>query len=108
MKYVCIGATDFRELTRIKSVSIRENLRLYSFFAMSFLLNIFNIRSVITKPPTTFVVAHITAMKPRIVLTLLYCAPAVTIEPTREMPEIALVADIKGVCSSGGTREITW
>jgi hypothetical protein len=32
----------------------------------------------------------------------------VTIEPTSEMPEIAFVADIKGVCSSGGTRDITW
>jgi len=32
----------------------------------------------------------------------------VTIEPTSEMPEIAFVADINGVCKSGGTREITW
>jgi hypothetical protein len=47
-------------------------------------------------------------MKPRIVLTVLYRAPAVTIEPTKEIPEIAFVADISGVCSSGGTREITW
>ena len=38
---------------------------------------------------------------------LVVLAPAVTIEPTSEMPEIALVADIKGVCSNGGTREIT-
>jgi len=74
---------------------------------MSFRLNIFNIRSVITKPPTTFVVAHTTAMKPRIVLSVLYRAPAVTIDPTSEMPEIALVADINGVCSNGGTLEIT-
>jgi hypothetical protein len=29
-------------------------------------------------------------------------------EPTREIPEIALVADMSGVCSSGGTRVITW
>jgi hypothetical protein len=29
-------------------------------------------------------------------------------EPTSEMPEMALVADIKGVCNNGGTREITW
>src|SRR5918996_114190 len=74
---------------------------------MSFRLNIFNMRSVITNPPTTFVVAQTTAMNPRTVLTVLYSAPAVTIEPTSEMPEIALVADINGVCSSGGTREIT-
>ena len=75
---------------------------------MSFLLNILNMRSVITKPPTTFVVEQTTAMNPRIVLTVLYLAPAVTMEPTSEMPEIAFVADIKGVCSKGGTREITW
>jgi hypothetical protein len=42
------------------------------------------------------------------VLTVLYLAPAVTIEPTSEIPEMALVADIKGVCNSGGTREMTW
>jgi hypothetical protein len=30
-----------------------------------------------------------------------------TMEPTSEMPEMALVADIRGVCRSGGTREIT-
>jgi hypothetical protein len=28
-------------------------------------------------------------------------------EPTSEMPEIAFVAAINGVCSSAGTREIT-
>ena len=33
---------------------------------------------------------------------------AVTNEPTNEIPEIALVADIKGVCSREGTLEITW
>ena len=65
-------------------------------------------RSVMTKPPTTFVVEQTTAIKPRIVLTVLYSAPAVTMEPTSEIPDIALVADIRGVCSRGGTREITW
>ena len=30
-------------------------------------------------------------------------APARTSEPISEMPEMALVADISGVCSSGGT-----
>ena len=29
-------------------------------------------------------------------------------EPISEMPEMALVADISGVCSSGGTRLMTW
>jgi len=62
-----------------------------------FLLNIRSIRSVITNPPTTLVVEQTTAMKPRIVLNVLYFAPAVTIDPTNEMPEIALVADINGV-----------
>jgi hypothetical protein len=47
-------------------------------------------------------------MNPRIELTVLDRAPAVTIEPTKEIPEMAVVADISGVCSSGGTREITW
>jgi len=35
-------------------------------------------------------------------------APATTNEPIREIPEMALVADISGVCSKGGTREMTW
>jgi NAD(P) transhydrogenase subunit alpha len=30
-----------------------------------------------------------------------------TIEPTSEMPEMAFVADMSGVCSSGGTLVIT-
>src|ERR1041384_1151862 len=78
--------------------------------AYFFLLNMRSIRSVITNPPTTFVVEQTTAMKPRTVATLLWCGPvppAITIDPTSEMPEIAFVADIKGVCSSGGTREMT-
>ena len=33
--------------------------------------------------------------------------PAYTSEPTSEMPEMALVADIKGVWSRAGTRVIT-
>jgi hypothetical protein len=53
------------------------------------------------------VVEQNTAMKPSMVLTVLYLAPAVTMEPTSEIPEIAFVADINGVCSSGGTREMT-
>ena len=34
--------------------------------------------------------------------------PAATSEPTSEMPEMAFVADMSGVCSSGGTRVMTW
>src|SRR5204863_2784347 len=73
-------------------------------------LNIRSMRSVSANPPTTFEVEHTTAMKPRIVATFAWCGPvppAMTIEPTREIPEMAFVADIKGVCSSGGTREMT-
>ena len=75
-----------------------------------FLLNMRSIRSVITNPPTTLVVEHTTAMNPRTIATLLWCGPvppAITIDPTSEMPEIAFVADIRGVCKSGGTREMT-
>ena len=47
-------------------------------------------------------------MKPRMVATRAAVArrPA-TSEPTSEMPEMALVADMSGVCSSGGTRVMT-
>ena len=75
---------------------------------MRFFLNILSMRSVIMKPPTTLVVAQVTAIKPSVVLSVLCCAPAATSEPTSEIPEIALVADIRGVCRSEGTREITW
>ena len=34
--------------------------------------------------------------------------PANTKEATREMPEIALVAAISGVCNSGGIRLMVW
>ena len=63
---------------------------------------------MIRNPPTTFVVAQTTAMKPRMVARRPYCPPAATIEPTSEIPEIAFVADMSGVCSSGGTRVMTW
>ena len=39
-----------------------------------------------------FDVAHTTAMKPRIVANRLCCAPAMMIEPTSEMPDIAFVS----------------
>src|ERR1019366_4133366 len=67
-------------------------------------LNIASMRSVIRKPAVTLVIAQTTATKPRIVESRPYCPPAATIAPTSEMPEIALVADISGVCSNGGTR----
>ena len=47
-------------------------------------------------------------MKPRMVLSVTVARdPATTSEPISEMPDMALVADISGVCSSGGTREMT-
>ncbi len=68
-----------------------------------------NIRSVMRKPPTTFVDEQATAMSPITLLAVRSAeAPATMSEPTNEMPDIALVADISGVCSSGGTRVITW
>src|SRR5437867_9119054 len=70
-------------------------------------LNIFSMRSVIRKPPTTFVEEQHTAMKPKIVLSNPWPDPATTSEPTSEIPDIAFVADIRGVCSRGGTREMT-
>src|SRR5206468_6170889 len=70
-------------------------------------LNILNIRSVIKKPPTMFDVAHTTAMKPSTVATRFCCEPAAISDPTSEIPEIAFVAAINGVCNSDGTLEIT-
>src|SRR5882757_6318323 len=71
-------------------------------------LNIDSIRSVIRKPPTMFAMAHATAIVPRIVASAPSPLPANTNEATREMPEIALVAAISGVCSSGGIRLMVW
>src|SRR5262245_16985991 len=70
-------------------------------------LNILSIRSVIINPPTTLIIAEVTAIKPRNLLRSLYLPPAVRIEPTTEIAEMALVADINGVCNRGGTREMT-
>src|SRR3954465_5842972 len=71
-------------------------------------LSMRSMRSVMMNPPTTLIVAEVTATKPRMVATCPWSEPAATNEPTSEMPEIALVADINGVCSRGGTRVITW
>src|SRR5580765_4953833 len=66
-------------------------------------LNIRSMRSVMRNPPTTFVEEQATATKPNSVQTQLCISPQTTREPTNEMPDRALVADIKGVCRSGGT-----
>src|SRR4029077_16530914 len=70
-------------------------------------LNISSIRSVTTKPPTTLVVARMTATRPRAMLTGESAPAAMTIAPTRMMPWIALVPDISGVCRIVGTLEMT-
>src|SRR5205823_4793033 len=70
-------------------------------------LNILSMRSVMRNPPTMLLVAQTTATKPSSVATRLCAAPAAMSDPTSEIPEIALVAAISGVCSSGGTRVIT-
>ena len=59
-------------------------------------------------PPTTLMVAAATATNPSTVLTVPWSEPAATSDPTSEIPEMAFVADMSGVCSSGGTRVITW
>src|SRR5258708_431408 len=70
-------------------------------------LNIFNIRSVMMKPPTTLLWAATMAMVPRIAARLLLCSPARMIAPPTAMASRGLVSDINGVCSSGDTRRIT-
>src|SRR5439155_18669386 len=64
-------------------------------------------RSVTTKPPTTLVVASVTAIRPRTMVTGESAPAAIRIAPTRMMPWIALVPDISGVCRMVGTLEIT-
>lgn len=47
--------------------------------------------------------AQVTAMTPRTVASVLRSEPAATSEPTSEIPEMAFVAAINGVCSKDGT-----
>ena len=76
--------------------------------AASRVLNMLSMRSVMRNPPTTLVVEQATAMNPNSVLKVPYPDPATTSEPTRLIPDMALVADMSGVCRSGGTRVIRW
>ena len=67
-----------------------------------FRLNIFSILLVTIKPPTTFMVAKITATNPK------YdpIPPPIFVEiiaPTIAIPDIAFDPLIKGVCRVGGT-----
>src|SRR5208282_1778963 len=70
-------------------------------------LNIFNMRSVMRKPPTMLLVAATTAMNPKTAASVLLCSPTSTIAPTTAIASKALVSDINGVCSRGETRRIT-
>ena len=63
---------------------------------------------MIRKPPTTLIVAAQTAIAPRRFVSRPHEEPAITSEATSEMPEIAFVNAMSGVCRSCGTFEITW
>ena len=60
-------------------------------------------RSVIRKPLTMLVIEAATATAPSTVVSTLFCSPAITIDPTTAIAEIALVSDIKGVCNRRDT-----
>jgi hypothetical protein len=70
-------------------------------------LNIFSIRSVIRKPLTILVMEAKRAMAPMMRISAGKSPPVTIIDPITAMPEIALVIDIRGVCSSRDTRRIT-
>src|SRR5580700_3935877 len=70
-------------------------------------LNIFSMRSVIKKPPTTLLVAATMAMVPRTVDSVLLCWPTNKMAPTTAMASSAFVNDMSGVCRSGEMRRIT-
>src|SRR3989440_1918134 len=70
-------------------------------------LNISSIRSVTTKPPTTLMVARITATRPRAICNGSWAVAAIRMAPTRMMPWIAFVPDMSGVWRIVGTLEIT-
>src|SRR5262245_47508135 len=70
--------------------------------------NIFSMRSVMRKPLTMLVTDAATATVPRIVLNVDFCSPAMMIEPTTAIAEMAFVSDISGVCSRRETFWMTW
>src|SRR6185312_11672039 len=73
-------------------------------FWSSRFLNILSIRSVIRNPLTMLITEVVTAMKPSTRPSVESPAASVTrIAPTTQMPEMALVIDISGVCKSGET-----
>ena len=70
-------------------------------------MNIASIRSVTTKPPTTFAVPRTTARNPRIVPIVPPIALATSIAPTITIPWIAFAPLMSGVWSVDGTFETT-
>jgi hypothetical protein len=76
-------------------------------YQLFFFLNISNIRFVTRKPPTTLIVAMITAPTPSTAAMTGSLDPAATMAPTTVMPEMALEPDMSGVCKVGGTLVIT-
>src|SRR5262249_2098265 len=71
-------------------------------------LNILSMRSVIRNPETMLVTEANTAIAPSAVERLVFCSPAMMIEPTTAIAEIALVSDMSGVCRRRDTFWITW
>ena len=64
-------------------------------------------RSVTTKPPTTFDGAEATATSPRTVVSVPWSDRPTRIAPTMTIPWTALVPDMSGVCSMVGTFPMT-
>jgi hypothetical protein len=62
---------------------------------------------VTRKPPTTLIVAKITAINPNTMLRFQPREPETKIAPKTAIPEIAFAPDIKGVWSVGGTLLMT-
>ena len=60
-------------------------------------------RSVIRNPLTMLVIDAATAIAPRIVVRSDSRSPAIRMDPTTAIAEMALVSDISGVCSSRET-----
>ena len=58
-------------------------------------------------PPTTLIVANITAKTDNIVDSKPFAFDAIMIAPTITIPDIAFEPDINGVCNVGGTFVIT-
>src|SRR4051794_29844008 len=64
-------------------------------------------RSVTRKPPTTLIVPKATAITSSSLSSVECASPSSRMPPSTTIPWIALVADISGVWSVFGTREMT-